>query len=49
REFGIRHLLGIKQPDSRRPERDLEEFIALDRFSSILPSERPGDQQDEEG
>ncbi|WP_136253166.1 GMP/IMP nucleotidase [Onishia niordana] len=41
REFGIRHLLGIKQPDSRRPERDLEEFIALDRFSSILPSERP--------
>tara|TARA_B100000700_G_scaffold200234_1_gene220190 strand:- start:1906 stop:2607 length:702 start_codon:yes stop_codon:yes gene_type:complete len=44
REFGIRHLLGIKQPDSRRPERDLEEFIALDRFASILPSERPGDE-----
>lgn len=42
REFGIRHLLGIKQPDSRRPERDLEEFIALDRFASILPEERPG-------
>ncbi|MAX33179.1 putative hydrolase of the HAD superfamily [Onishia taeanensis] len=49
REFGIRHLLGIKQPDSRRPERDLEEFIALDRFASILPGERPDDQQDQEG
>lgn len=38
REFGIRHLLGIKQPDSRRPERELEEFIALDRFATLLPS-----------
>jgi len=37
REFGIRHLLGIKQPDSRRPERELEEFIALDRFATLLP------------
>lgn len=37
REFGIRHLLGIKQPDSRRPERELEAFIALDRFAALLP------------
>ncbi|WP_300271163.1 GMP/IMP nucleotidase [Halomonas sp.] len=41
REFGIRHLLGIKQPDSRRPERELEEFIALDRFATILPDNLP--------
>lgn len=41
RTFGIRHLLGIKQPDSSRPERELEEFVALDRFAAILPSERP--------
>lgn len=41
REYGIRHLLGIKQPDSTRPERELEEFIALDRFAVILPGERP--------
>ncbi len=41
REFGIRHLLGIKQPDSRRPEKELEEFIALDRFASILPDNLP--------
>ncbi|MDR5904335.1 GMP/IMP nucleotidase [Franzmannia qiaohouensis] len=41
REYGIRHLLGIKQPDSSRPEKALEEFIALDRFATILPDERP--------
>ncbi|SDL02331.1 putative hydrolase of the HAD superfamily [Franzmannia pantelleriensis] len=41
REYGIRHLLGIKQPDSSRPEKTLEEFIALDRFAAILPDERP--------
>ncbi|MDW5377379.1 GMP/IMP nucleotidase [Halomonas sp. HP20-15] len=38
REFGIRHLLGIKQPDSQRPERELEEFIVLDRFATLLPT-----------
>lgn len=42
REYGIRHLLGIKQPDSTRPERELEEFIVLDRFAALLPDERPG-------
>ncbi|NWN84007.1 MAG: GMP/IMP nucleotidase [Halomonas sp.] len=37
RQFGIQHLLGIKQPDSRQPERELEEFTALDTFAAILP------------
>ncbi|NAW33815.1 GMP/IMP nucleotidase [Halomonas alimentaria] len=41
RTFGIRHLLGIKQPDSRRPERELEEFVALDTFAAILPGNEP--------
>lgn len=41
REFGIRYLMGIKQPDSRKPEKELEEFIALDRFARLLPSELP--------
>lgn len=41
REYGIRHLLGIKQPDSTRPERKLEKFVALDRFAALLPAERP--------
>ncbi len=42
REFGIRHLLGIKQPDSQRPEKELQEFIALDRFAQLLPADLPG-------
>ncbi|WP_136248136.1 GMP/IMP nucleotidase [Halomonas borealis] len=46
REFGIRHLLGIKRPDSQKPEKELEEFIALDRFATLLPEERPGDEED---
>ncbi|WP_280563220.1 GMP/IMP nucleotidase [Chromohalobacter sp. 48-RD10] len=41
REYGIRHLLGIKQPDSQRPERELENFIALERFATLLPQDMP--------
>ncbi|MBF7053361.1 GMP/IMP nucleotidase [Halomonas sp. KAO] len=41
RQFGIRHLLGIKQPNSQRPERELEEFITLDTFATILPGNEP--------
>ncbi|QNI02477.1 GMP/IMP nucleotidase [Halomonas sp. SH5A2] len=37
RTFGIQYLLGIKQPDSQRPEKALEEFVALDRFAQLLP------------
>ncbi|MCK0715589.1 GMP/IMP nucleotidase [Chromohalobacter sarecensis] len=42
REYGIRYLLGIKQPDSQRPERELEDFIALERFGTLLPQDMPG-------
>lgn len=49
REFGIRHLLGIKQPDSTRPEKELEEFIVLDRFASILPQNLPPLLDDDQG
>lgn len=41
RTFGIRHLLGIKQPDSRRPERELQEFTTLGRFAEIFPVSVP--------
>ncbi|MGY4878747.1 GMP/IMP nucleotidase [Vreelandella aquamarina] len=42
REFGVKHLLGIKQPDSQRPEKELQEFIALDTFAQLLPGNMPG-------
>lgn len=35
REYGIRYLLGIKQPDSTRPEKELAEFVSLDRFATL--------------
>lgn len=49
REFGIRHLLGIKQSDSTRPEKELEEFIVLDRFASLLPQNLPPLMDDDPG
>lgn len=49
REYGIRHLLGIKQPDSTRPEKELEEFIALARFAAILPGNLPPTAEGESG
>ncbi|TVM06876.1 GMP/IMP nucleotidase [Vreelandella aquamarina] len=36
REFGIRYLLGIREPDSQRPEKVLKEFVALDRFADLM-------------
>ncbi|MCK0745810.1 GMP/IMP nucleotidase [Chromohalobacter nigrandesensis] len=41
REYGIRYLLGIQQPDSQRPGRELENFIALERFATLLPQDMP--------
>ncbi len=37
REFGIRHILAIRKPDSRSPARDIEEFKAIDGFHQIMP------------
>jgi len=35
--FGIRHLLAIRQPDSRLPAKDTAEFLAIHRFSEVMP------------
>lgn len=37
REYGIAHLLAIRQPDSRQPAKNVEEFMAIERFSDIMP------------
>ncbi len=34
---GIAYTLAILRPDSRKPELDTEEFVALDCFSTIMP------------
>jgi HAD superfamily hydrolase (TIGR01509 family) len=37
RHYGIRHLLAVHRPDTRRPPRDTAEFAALRDFGDILP------------
>ena len=35
--YGIRHLLAIRQPDTKLPPRDTAEFPAIHRFSEVMP------------
>ncbi|MCQ4346452.1 GMP/IMP nucleotidase [Pseudomonas stutzeri] len=35
RDYGIAHLLGIRQPDSRGEPKDTEEFAAVDSYLSL--------------
>jgi HAD superfamily hydrolase (TIGR01509 family) len=37
REYGIKWLLAVLNPDSKTPPRDVEEFEAIDSFRRILP------------
>lgn len=35
--YGIAHLLAVYKPDTRRPDKDVGEFIALRNFAEIMP------------
>ena len=37
RAAGIIHLLAVRRPDSRQPDKDVGEFAALRHFAEILP------------
>ena len=37
REFGIGHILAISKPDSKSPSRDIDEFVSIDGFDTIMP------------
>ncbi|MBF7730062.1 GMP/IMP nucleotidase [Pseudomonas sp. N040] len=37
RDYGIAHLLAVRQPDSRKPEKDTEEFAAVTDYRALLP------------
>ena len=39
RQYGIGYLLSIVQPDSQQPQREIEEFNAIEHFDEIM-SER---------
>ncbi|MBD1586120.1 GMP/IMP nucleotidase [Pseudomonas typographi] len=36
RAFGIRHLLAVKAPDSRKPDKNTEEFDAVDGYPALI-------------
>ena len=37
KHYGIAHLLAVYKPDTRRPDKDVGEFIALRNFAEIMP------------
>lgn len=37
RDYGIKHLLAVRKPDTQRDEKDVEEFEAIYHFSDIMP------------
>ncbi|MGQ9686280.1 MAG: GMP/IMP nucleotidase [Thiobacillaceae bacterium] len=37
REYGIAHLLAVRRPDTRQPDKDVGEFWAIRRFQDIMP------------
>lgn len=36
-EFGIQHLLSIKQPDSSQPQQDTKHYLSISNFDEIMP------------
>lgn len=38
RDYGIAFLRAVRRPDTRQPEKETEEFAALDSFDDIMPS-----------
>lgn len=36
-EYGIRHLVAMRQPDSQRPPREISEFPAVHTLADLLP------------
>jgi putative hydrolase of the HAD superfamily len=37
RQYGIKHLLAIRKPDLRGPDKDCAESLAVDSFRALLP------------
>ena len=38
REFGIRHIVAVRKPDSKSAPREVDGFNAIDSFSEIMPA-----------
>lgn len=38
REYGIRHLVAVRNPDSRQPDKDTGPYPAISSFAELIPS-----------
>jgi putative hydrolase of the HAD superfamily len=37
RDYGVRHLVAMRQPDTKRPAREIEEFVSVQNLAELLP------------
>ena len=37
RDYGVKHLVAMRRPDSQRPARDIVEFPSIESFSELMP------------
>ena len=35
-QFGIRHLIAVRRPDTRQPAKDTRDYLAIDSFAELL-------------
>ena len=38
RDYGIKHLVAMRRPDSRRPSRDITDFPSIETFAELMPT-----------
>jgi len=38
-EYGMKHLLAVRNPDTKQPPRELDKFELLESFADIIPIE----------
>ncbi len=42
RAYGVRHLVAVRRPDTRQPEKDTGAYPAIGRFAEIMPARDDG-------
>jgi 5'-nucleotidase len=40
RDYGIKHLVAMRKPDSKRPAREILDFPSIETFAELMPSPR---------
>lgn len=36
RDYGLKHIVAMRRPDSRRPAREMEDFVAIETFAELM-------------